>query len=63
MIFQRNDAGLVLCAWFAKCDRPAAGVVNHAALGMVPICRRCAGFADVEWIRCVFDGIDQEQDQ
>ena len=30
------------CRWFALCERPADGVVEHPVLGDVPVCRTCA---------------------
>lgn len=30
------------CEWFALCDLPADGVVDHPVLADVPCCRRCA---------------------
>lgn len=30
------------CQWFARCDRPAVGVVDHPMLGDVPCCQQCA---------------------
>ena len=33
---------MTTCKWFALCDHPAVGTVNHPALGAVPICARCA---------------------
>lgn len=31
-----------MCEWFARCDRPAAGVAPHPVLGAVPTCAPCA---------------------
>lgn len=31
-----------ICHWFAVCDRPSIGTVQHPMLGAVPTCQRCA---------------------
>lgn len=36
------------CQWFALCTRPAAGTVQHPALGAVPTCRECADRFELE---------------
>lgn len=38
-------SGQPVCEWFARCDRPAALLVPHVALDMVPACERCAEWA------------------
>lgn len=48
MIIATNDQGVVLCGWFAMCDRPAAGVVAHPVLGPVPTCEPCATDHDLD---------------
>lgn len=30
------------CAWYALCDNPTAGGIDHPILGAVPTCNRCA---------------------
>lgn len=35
----------VMCSWYAMCVWPAAGVLAHPVLGMVPTCDRCKGRA------------------
>lgn len=32
----------MLCEYFALCDNPADGTVDHPILGTVPTCNRCA---------------------
>lgn len=32
---------LAVCEWFALCDHPAVGTVDHPILGAVPACERC----------------------
>lgn len=32
----------MICEWFARCVRIAAGVVAHPILGDVPTCAECA---------------------
>lgn len=39
---------VIMCEWFAKCDRPADGVMPHPILGDVPCCERCARVVDAE---------------
>lgn len=46
---------LVVCQWFARCTREAAGVVEHPVLGHVPCCQECADSLDMtvlpaEWV-------------
>ena len=36
------------CEWFATCDYPAIGTVEHPVLGAVPTCGRCADKLDLE---------------
>ena len=36
-----------LCEWFALCDHPAVGTIDHPALGAVPVCRRCIDRLDM----------------
>ena len=38
---------VVGCHWYALCDRPAAGIVEHPILGDVPTCGRCADRHDL----------------
>jgi len=40
--FYTEYAPVPTCEWFARCDRPAAGVVDHPMLGDVPCCTPCA---------------------
>lgn len=37
-----DPPGILLCEWFALCDRPAETVREHSAIGPVPICGRCS---------------------
>lgn len=30
------------CEWFALCENPATGTIDHPILGPVPTCDRCA---------------------
>lgn len=39
---------LTHCEWYARCDRPASGSVDHPLLGEVPTCWRCADRHDME---------------
>lgn len=32
-----------VCSWFAECENPADGTLNHPFLGEVPCCDRCRG--------------------
>lgn len=41
----------VVCSWFALCDRPAAGCVDHPLLGWVPTCEECAAQHDLILVR------------
>lgn len=41
-----------VCEWFALCDHPAAGTVDHPILGAVPCCTRCATRFDLEVTPC-----------
>lgn len=36
------------CRWFALCDEPAAGTVQHPVLDPVPTCKRCADRLELE---------------
>jgi hypothetical protein len=36
---------ILICAWFARCGRPATGTTPHPVLGDVPTCDRCHRFA------------------
>jgi len=46
---------IVICAWFAMCDRPADGAVSHPILGWVPTCRRCATSLDLDLVEGTFE--------
>jgi len=35
------------CEWFALCEEPAALLVPHPVLGVVPTCSRCAARFDL----------------
>jgi hypothetical protein len=37
---------VLMCEWFALCDRPATDTRPHPILGDVPVCDRCAAFVD-----------------
>lgn len=37
-----SAAAVLLCAWYARCTRPAVGATPHPILGPVPVCQRCA---------------------
>lgn len=37
--------GQPVCEWFARCDRPAALLIRHPALDVVPTCEHCAQWA------------------
>lgn len=47
--------GKVICDWFAKCKRPATGVVDHPTLGYVPTCTRCAAITNQVLVPAVFN--------
>ena len=37
-IYFKVRDGVVICSWFALCDKPATGVVEHPILKYVPTC-------------------------
>lgn len=41
-VMTARETGQLMCTWYALCDRPAVGKVNHVILGPVPVCQRCA---------------------
>lgn len=38
------------CEWYALCDHPADGAVEHPVIGWVPTCWRCANKHDLELV-------------
>lgn len=38
---------MITCQWYADCDNPADGTVQHPALGLVPTCQRCTDKHDL----------------
>lgn len=40
-VLETAEGRLVTCSWFAVCSRPAEGLLEHPALGAVPICGPC----------------------
>lgn len=48
-----------LCEWYALCANPAAGLVRHPVLTLVPTCERCKAKHDMTFTSepcpvCVF---------
>lgn len=36
-----------MCDWFAACEQPSAGIVEHPILGDVEVCTDCARKLDL----------------
>ena len=55
-----NRPKLVVCGWYALCDRPADGFVSHPVLGEVPTCTRCATKHDLDLTIPALVGVESE---
>jgi hypothetical protein len=47
-VYVTFDGTTTPCQWFALCDNDTTFAVDHPALGVTPICTRCATAVDID---------------